>query len=109
MELVERIKEIAKNKKGWSLKETDQHAGIGENSIYRWKKQVPNMNSLAKVADVLGVSVDELRGIDQKETITNTDLEEMLDTAHSYDGKIMTEHDREIIKSYLKGYFEGKN
>ena len=101
MELVERIKEIAKNKKGWSLKETAQHAGIGENSIYRWKKQVPNMNSLAKVADVLGVSVDELRGIDQKEAITNTDLEEMLDTAHSYDGKVTFDYFTVVFSHYL--------
>lgn len=62
MTLVDRIKETAKNKRGWNLKTTAEKAGIGINSIYRWKEQTPTTDSLAKVAKVLDVSVDYLLG-----------------------------------------------
>lgn len=109
-ELVENIKNIAKKKKGWNLKKTAIEAGIGENSIYRWKTQVPNMTSLDKVANVLGVSVDELKGNTNKneKIFSDYDLEDMLDHAHSFDGKPMNDHDRDIIKGYLQGYFQNK-
>lgn len=62
MTLVERIKEVAKTKKGWNLKTTAERAGIGINSIYKWKTQTPQVDKLASVANVLGVSVDYLLG-----------------------------------------------
>lgn len=65
--LVERIKITAKSKYGWNLKTTAQKAGIGVNSIYRWKDQSPTSQSLKKVADVLNVSVDYLLGDDKPE------------------------------------------
>lgn len=62
MTLVERIKETAKNKKGWNLKTTAEKSGIGINSIYKWKTQTPQTDKLASVAKTLGVSVDYLLG-----------------------------------------------
>lgn len=59
MTLVERIKKEAK-KHGMNLKQTAAKAGIGVNSIYRWKTQNPTSDSLNKVAKVLGVSTDYL-------------------------------------------------
>ncbi|KRL95540.1 helix-turn-helix domain-containing protein [Levilactobacillus hammesii] len=72
--LVERIKSTAKNKYGWNLKTTAQNAGIGINSIYRWKTQAPTSKSLQKVADVLNVSVDFLlTGNEEEQSIKKTD------------------------------------
>ena len=59
MDLLSRIKEIS-NQKGMSIKEVAIKAGIGENSIYRWKKSKPSISSLTKVAQALNVTVDEL-------------------------------------------------
>ena len=68
MTLFERVKDIAKSK-GFALTELARRAGIGEKSIYTWKptKQFPDgiepkRETLEKVADVLGVSVDYLLG-----------------------------------------------
>lgn len=71
--LVDRIKSTAKDKYGWNLKTTAQHAGIGINSIYRWKTQAPTSKSLQKVADVLDVSVDFLLTGDEESTTTKVD------------------------------------
>lgn len=59
MDLLSRIKEISAQK-GMSVKEVAIKAGLGENSIYRWKKTEPSVSSLSKVAKALDISVDDL-------------------------------------------------
>ncbi|MEE6705828.1 helix-turn-helix transcriptional regulator [Weissella confusa] len=61
MTVIERIKEISK-KRGWNLQKTAMEAGIGINTIYKWKNQTPKIDAISKVANVLGVSVDYLLG-----------------------------------------------
>ncbi|MQM78828.1 helix-turn-helix domain-containing protein [Lentilactobacillus buchneri] len=104
MTLVDRIKKVAKEKRGWNLKTTAQNAGIGINSIYRWKEQTPTIESLNKVAIVLGVSVDYLlgktdnpNGAKDKPTVDlNKD-----DAILTFDGKPIPEEDMELIKRLL--------
>ncbi|MCH5463226.1 helix-turn-helix transcriptional regulator [Lactobacillus sp. LC28-10] len=59
MTTFERIKKLAKMR-GYSLSSLNDKAGLGTNSIYHWKTKAPNITSLKKVADVLGVPVDSL-------------------------------------------------
>lgn len=59
MSVLNRIKEISKDR-GLTLKEVARKAGIGENSIYKWKTTSPSTKSLEKVAKVLGVTVEDL-------------------------------------------------
>ena len=61
MSTYDRIKTLASNR-GWSLQKLALKAGIGINSIYRWKKMTPSTENVQKVADVLQVSVDYLLG-----------------------------------------------
>lgn len=103
--LVDRIKSTAKNKYGWNLKTTAQKAGIGVNSIYRWKDQTPTTESLQKVANVLDVSVDYLLGNDSK---SNSDTKKVVDIDDdtvllSFDGKPIPEEDKELFKRLLRG------
>lgn len=103
--LVDRIKSTAKSKYGWNLKTTAQKAGIGVNSIYRWKEQTPTTESLQKVAKVLDVSVDYLLGNDSK---TNSDTKKVVDIDDdtvllSFDGKPIPEEDKELFKRLLRG------
>lgn len=43
-----------------SLKEIGREAGIGENTIYRWRKDLPALSTLVKVAKVWNVNYKEL-------------------------------------------------
>ncbi|WP_419155699.1 helix-turn-helix domain-containing protein [Weissella minor] len=68
MTLFDRVKKISKEK-GFALSEVARRADIGQKAIYTWKpsKTYPNgiepkRETLEKVADVLGVSVDYLLG-----------------------------------------------
>ncbi|ANK66560.1 helix-turn-helix domain-containing protein [Loigolactobacillus backii] len=106
MTLVERIKEIS-NKRGWNLKTTAQKAGIGINSIYRWKDQTPTTHSLEKVADVLDVSVDYLLGKTENENTVYENKQSVElsddDVIMTFEGKPIPEEDRELIKRLLRG------
>lgn len=103
--LVDRIKSTAKSKYGWNLKTTAQKAGIGVNSIYRWKDQTPTTESLQKVANILDVSVDYLLGNEPKQ---NSDTKKVVDIDDdtvllSFDGKPIPEEDKELFKRLLRG------
>lgn len=75
----ERAKILAKKKK-LTLRELNDKAGIGTNSIYNWKTRKPGSEAVKAVAHVLGTSTDYLNGLtddplprvdhDAKETIS---------------------------------------
>ncbi|MBD5832702.1 helix-turn-helix domain-containing protein [Weissella confusa] len=105
MTLFERVKELSK-KRGYSLAETSQKAGLGQRALYQWKDNQPSADRLKAVADVLGVSVDYLLGnTDQmygnKKDDMPIDLEETLSKlgpAVSFGGKELT--DEQKLKFY---------
>lgn len=109
MSTYERIQELAKNH-GMSVRELGRKLDIGDTTIYKWRTQTPKIDVLEKVADYFGVTLDYLMGREKKNTIpTDDDLDDMIDHARSFDGKPVTDHDREIIKAYLKGLYANKN
>ena len=108
MNVYENVKRIAKQR-GLSLQKVAEQAGLGINSIYDWRKIDPSISKVQKVADVLNVDLNDLvSGEADYSSITDADLDEMLDNARSFDGKPMTDHDRELIRSYLKGLYDAK-
>lgn len=59
---LERVKKLAKKNK-ITLKEINDRAGLGKNTIYNWKKKRPGGDALEAVASVLHTSMDYLKGI----------------------------------------------
>lgn len=55
------IKTIAL-KKGIPIYRLEQEAGLGKGSICKWNSVSPSVKNLKRVADVLGVKLDELIG-----------------------------------------------
>ncbi|WP_251900669.1 helix-turn-helix domain-containing protein [Lactococcus lactis] len=109
MTTFERIKNLADSQK-ISLQELATRLGFSENLIYRWKNAVPKTEYLEKVADYFHVSVDYLLGREEIEVPRfSPELLEAIDNAEGYSGQPMDDHDKEIIKGLLAGYFAGKN
>lgn len=106
--LLNRIKERGKEF-DMSLQDIANATNISPNTIYSWRIKTPRTDKLKEVAKVLHTTTDYLNGLtddpsipESNSSITDTDLDEMLDNARSFDGKPMTDHDRELIRSYLK-------
>lgn len=109
MTTFERIKNLADSQK-ISLQELATRLGFSENLIYRWKNATPKTEYLEKVADYFHVSVDYLLGREEIEQPQfSPELLEAIDNAEGYSGQPMDDHDKEIIKGLLAGYFAGKN
>ncbi len=61
-----------------------------------------NVEKLAKFFKVDKSEIDPRFATEPKTPADNYDLDAMLDNAHSYDGKPLDDHDRELIRQYLK-------
>ncbi|AWF95345.1 helix-turn-helix domain-containing protein [Weissella cibaria] len=107
MTVIERIKEISQ-KRGWNLQKTATEAGIGINTIYKWKSQTPKIDAISKVADVLGVSVDYLLGnTDEMHSNKKDDKSEIdLDKALADQGVVMRYQGKELSDKAKRGILE---
>lgn len=106
MALRDNIKDLAAQKK-ISVAELERTLGFGNGSISKWNKQSPSADKLKKVADYFGVTIDYL--LDRKPAAqTNATIEEALDSVMSYDGKPITDNDREVLRGIIEGYLNNK-
>lgn len=105
MSVYDRIKKQSA-KYDMTLQELAKKAGLGTNSIYRWREMNPKMDNLTAVADVLHVSVDYLLGNtdnpNPKVSTKPTDLADE-DIVLSFEGKQIPPEDLETIRRFLRG------
>ncbi|MGX4686340.1 helix-turn-helix domain-containing protein [Vagococcus sp. JNUCC 83] len=107
MTMFERIQELAK-KKDKNLKTASEEMGYSKNYLYSLKTQSPKAENLKVIAEYFGVTSDYLLGREEKPQYTSDDLEEMIDNAMSFNGKPLSDHDREVARAYLEGKFGTK-
>lgn len=110
MTMFDRVKEISK-KRGLSLAQLNEKAGFKQNVIYSWKTKTPSIDKVEVVSKVLGVSVDYLLGKEGKTTNKDYDgeVEEALNSARMYQGKPISDAQRETIKGIVKAYLDAQN
>lgn len=106
MTTFEIIKKLAK-KHDKSLQQVAIDLGFSSNLFYRWKTSEPKARDLEKVADYFGVSVDYLLNR-RNSGKTDLTIEEALDSVMSYDGKPVTDNDREVLRGIIEGYLNNK-
>lgn len=112
MTLLDRIKELCK-KRSISVSTLEERLNFPSNTIYQWKKRIPGTDKLSAVADYFGVSIDYLLGrTDTPNPIPSKEpdftVEEALESVMSYDGKPLTDNDREILRGVIEAYLEKK-
>lgn len=111
--LFERVKELAM-KRDKNVKEVALELGFSENYFYSWKKGMPKADMLEKVANYFDVSTDYLLGrtdnpyLGQSTEQRELTIEEALNSVMSYDGKPLSENDREVLKRITEAYLDGK-
>ncbi len=108
------IKDLRRSKK---LSQTDfaKIVGVSQTTVTAWEtgKAEPSSSAITRIADYFDVSTDYLLGRPEKsgnidENTDYTALEKALDNAKSFDGKPMSDNDREVVRGILKGYFTTK-
>lgn len=105
----ERTKKLAKIRK-MSLREVNDKAKLGTNSIYKWKTNKPGSDALAAVATALNTTTDYLKGLTDNPSIpTSTDKRRLTwrDLGQSYGGDDPVPDDfQSLVDSLAEGYFK---
>lgn len=81
MNLLERIKELCKNR-SISVSRLEEELGFPRNTIYQWKNRTPGTEKLSMVADYFNVTIDYLLGRTNTPQFTRKDekdIQHMLD------------------------------
>lgn len=107
MSIYLRIKELA-NEHNMSISELERTLNLSNGSISKWSKSAPNSKYIIKIANYFNVSTDYLLGRTNKRKLDKTDLdiEDALNGAMSYDGKPLSEHDKNIMRDLLRAYLK---
>lgn len=106
------IKELRKNKR-MTQKDLAEAMRVSQQTVGAWETEraIPGADTLSDLADYFNVTTDYLLGRPEKKDDDNVDyvaLDKALDNARSFDGEPMDDHDREILRGILKGYFTTK-
>lgn len=93
-----------------SQSELAKRLGIDKSSMNKIEKGTRKVSSeeLDKIASIFDVSTDYLLGRntpDKKHIEQEIDLDKAIDESRSFDGKPISDHDREVVKKILRGYF----
>lgn len=102
-----------RNEKKLTQDDLGKMLNVSGKTIGAWERdsRQPNIEAINKIASIFNVSTDYLLGNTEKKDDDNVDyvaLDKALDNARSFDGEPMDDHDREILRGILKGYFTTK-
>ncbi|MBU9695212.1 helix-turn-helix domain-containing protein [Limosilactobacillus portuensis] len=100
-----------REQRGWSKTYVAKNLGLNLSTYanYEYGNREPDIKTLADIAELFGVTTDYLiDGNKQlvKEKKIEDDLNKAIDNSRSFDGKPISDKDREIVKKILRGYFE---
>ena len=98
MTISERIRNLC-NERGISVNQLEHESGVGRGNISRWDKNVPNVESVRKVAKYLNTSVDYLVGITEDEQVNE---EETLKFALFGGGSNISDEMFEEVKQFAQ-------
>lgn len=104
MTVYENIKKFSKLR-GYSLQDTAEKANLSKNIIYTYKNgKSPSLKTLSVLADVLGVTTNDLLG-EKEHTSDSPKQADLADdsTLFTYQGKPIDDEDKEIIRRLLRG------
>lgn len=118
-----RLRALRENK-GLTQKEVGSLIGITDAAVGMWEqgRRLPDAETMARLAEIFGVTVNYLLGIDDSSTYkdpstlswwyrdtppTDVELEEFLKNANvHFDGTPLTEEDKDDIIAYLRFRWE---
>ncbi|WP_251547916.1 helix-turn-helix domain-containing protein [Limosilactobacillus caecicola] len=101
--------------RGLTQKQLSEKTGIPTSTIsgYFAKRSTPNAGAVQKLADALGVNKSDIdpryKNINKKQKHTDLSVDQAIDGLRSYQGKPISDDQKEIIKDLIKGYLDRSN
>ena len=104
MDLLERIK-LLSEKISITISQLEDELGIPNNTIYQWKKRIPNVERLQKVADFFNVSIDYLLGRSDNEQTSTEETSMTKQVMMRMDTNGLSEKELDEIESEMERFF----
>lgn len=107
--MAENIQKLMKSR-GIDRRKLSDDLNISYTTVSDWVngKTYPRIDKIEIMADYFNVTKSQLVESASSKINESKDLDKMLDEAMSFDGKPMTDNDREVIRAYLEGKFGSK-
>ncbi len=97
LQLVERIRAEA-SRIGKSIAWLEREAGLGNGTIRKWNNNIPSVEKLARISDILGKSIDYLYYGHEERPMLDDDESELIDLYRTVPPNI-----QERFYGYMKG------
>lgn len=104
MEISQRIKQY-RNEKRYTQKELADLLNVKSSTVSGWElgRNTPSIDAIKKMADIFNVSFDVMAGVSDGSSNTQTaDLADD-DVLFTYQGKPLSDEDKELIKRLMNG------
>jgi transcriptional regulator with XRE-family HTH domain len=108
-EFSERLQNL-REENGWTKTYVAGRLGIKMQTYanYEYGRREPDIDLINQIAKLFNTSTDYL--LNGKESSGNpVDLDDAIDNAMSFDGRPVTEHDRQMMKQLWKAYMDNKD
>lgn len=97
---------------GWSKTYVAKKLGLKNMQTYanyEYDSREPDLELLKKISEIYNVSTDYLLGRTEDPTATlNDEIDDMLDSAMTRDGKPLSNNDRNVIRGMIEAYLKNK-
>lgn len=107
MSIAENIK-AARRAKGYTQNDLANLMHVKPVTVSAWEvgRNEPSISTLKDLSKLLSVPFNELTETNDNDKQLELDLERALDNAHSFEGKPISDRDREVVKGILRSYFQ---
>lgn len=107
--MAENIKKLMRSH-GVDRRKLSEDLDISYTTVSDWVngKTYPRIDKIEIMAEYFNVTKSQLVESEKTQINDSKDLDKMLDEAMSFNGKPMSDNDREVIRAYLEGKFTNK-
>lgn len=100
-----------REKREMTQTELAKKMGLDKSSMSKVENGSRKVSSdeLRRLSDIFDVSADYLLGKTDEKNNSDLSLDEAVDSVMSFDGRPVTDHDRQMMKSLWKSYLENKD
>lgn len=94
-----------REQRGWSIQELASRLNLDRTYLSKSEsgKRSFKVSEVNQLAEIFGVSTDYLLGKESDQI--ERDLDKAIDESRSFDGKPISDQDKEVVKKILRGYF----
>lgn len=97
-----------RKKRGWTQVQLAEKMNVSTQTVSNWENGIkfPRMGTLQKLADLFGVKVGDITSTPNQSTLTGLSVDEAVDNLRAYQGKPISDDEKEVLKDIIKGYLD---